>query len=72
MSSNKPCRHSFKPRYTSGVVESKVLQTLAEILTKENSSETAWQAMLKIVREYRQAKVYIADVCIKCGEFKRP
>lgn len=66
MSSNK-CRHKFCPRYTSGLTDSEVLASMAATLLSGDCSEVVWHQFNKTVVEYRKAKVYVGDVCRKCG-----
>ncbi len=66
MSSSK-CRHKFCPRYTSGLTDSEVLASMAATLLSGDCSEVVWYQFNKTVLEYRKAKVYIGDVCRKCG-----
>ncbi len=66
MSSNE-CRHKFRPRYTSGLADSDVLSQLAVTLLSNNCSEAIWFEFNRVVAEYRKAKVYVGEVCEKCG-----
>ena len=66
MSSNE-CRHKFEPRYTSGLTDSEVLASMAATLLSSDCSEVVWRQFNKTVLEYRKAKVYVGDVCRKCG-----
>ena len=66
MSSNK-CRHSFKPRYTSGLVDSEVLAQMAATLLSRDCTEVVWEQFNRTVAQYRKARVYVGDVCRKCG-----
>lgn len=66
MSSSK-CRHRFEPRYTSGLTDSEVLARMAATLLSSDCSEVVWRQFNKTVSEYRKAKVYIGDICRKCG-----
>jgi hypothetical protein len=67
-SNKKKCRHKFQPRFTSGVAQSQVLSQLATTLLSQEPSEMAWQQFNRVVSEYRKAKLYVGDVCVKCGE----
>jgi len=66
MSSNR-CRHKFVPRYTSGLTDSEVLSRMAGTLISNDCTETVWRQFNRTVVEYRKAKVYVGDVCVKCG-----
>ena len=66
MSSNK-CRHRFEPRYTSGLADSEVLASMSATLLSSDCGEMVWRQFNKTVLEYRKAKVYVGDVCRKCG-----
>lgn len=66
MSSNK-CRHKFDPRYTSGLADSEVLARMSATLLSSDCSEVVWRQFNRTVLEYRKAKVYIGDICRKCG-----
>jgi len=66
MSLNK-CRHRFEPRYTSGLTDSEVLARMSATLLSSDCSEVVWRQFNKTVLEYRKAKVYIGDICRKCG-----
>ena len=66
MSSSK-CRHRFEPRYTSGLSDSEVLARMAATLLSSDCSEVVWRQFNKTVAEYRKAKVYVGDICRKCG-----
>ncbi len=67
MSSNKVCRHKFQPRYTSGLADSEVLARMSTTLLSNDCTEAVWEQFNKTVAQYRKAKVYVGDVCIKCG-----
>ena len=66
MSSSR-CRHKFEPRYTSGLTDSEVLASMAATLLSNDCSEVVWRQFNKTVSEYRKARVYVGDVCRKCG-----
>lgn len=66
MSSSK-CRHRFEARYTSGLTDSEVLASMAATLLSGDCTEVVWRQFNKTVLEYRKAKVYVGDVCRKCG-----
>lgn len=66
MSLNK-CRHRFEPRYTSGLADSEVLARMAATLLSSDCSEVVWSQFNRTVVEYRKAKVYVGDICRKCG-----
>lgn len=61
------CRHKFRPRYTSGLADSEVLSQMAVNLLSADCPESVWSQFNRTVAEYRKAKVYAGDVCIKCG-----
>lgn len=67
MFSNNKCRHKFEPRYTSGLTDSEVLSRMASTLLSSDCTEMVWHQFNKTVTEYRKAKVYVGDVCRKCG-----
>lgn len=66
MSSNR-CRHKFQARHTSGLTDSEVLTRMAGTLISSDCSEAVWRQFNKTVREYRKGKVYVGEVCVKCG-----
>ena len=66
MSSSR-CRHKFEPRYTSGLFDSEVLSRMAGTLISNDCTEVVWHQFNRTVKEYRKAKVYVGDVCRKCG-----
>ena len=71
MSSNKPippCRHKFKPRYDSGLKIAEPLKTLADKLLSDNCSPEVWAQFNKVVGQFKKTKIYIYDICVKCGE----
>jgi len=61
------CRHRFEPRYTSRLTDSEVLARMAATLLSSDCSEVVWKQFNRTVLEYRKAKVYIGDICRKCG-----
>lgn len=61
------CRHRFEPRFTSGLAQSDVLAQIATTLLSHGCSESVWAQFNRIVIQYRKAKLYVGDVCRKCG-----
>ena len=66
MSSNR-CRHKFQARFTSGLADSEVLSRMASTLISSNCNEVVWRHFNKTIAEFRKEKVYVGEVCIKCG-----
>ncbi len=65
-SSKKPCRHNFKPRYTSALNIQDSIKSLEQHLFAHGNAD-AWSYFYRIVTEYRKAQLYVYDVCTKCG-----
>jgi len=67
----RPCRHKFQPRYTSALTLSEPLKTLADKLLSDNCSPEVWSQFNKVIGQYRRTKIYVYDICIRCGETRR-
>ena len=67
MKQQNRCRHRFEPRHTSGLTDSEVLARMSATLLSGDCSEVVWKQFNRTVTEYRKAKVYVGDICRKCG-----
>ena len=65
------CRHKFQPRYDSALTLVETLKTLADKLLSDNCPAEIWAQFNKVVTQYRKTKIYVYDICVKCGETRK-